>query len=151
MHPSRAGVEWSPGAGLFTLGDLVRHVGAAERYVWAETVHGRPARYVSHGRELADGRDAVLAFLDRMHEEAMPLFRALTPEALAGRIRAPGGVSVSTRKWLMAMLEHEAHHRGQIYTMLGQLGVSTPPLYEMTSEQVRQLAARDEAGGVFEQ
>ena len=35
------------------------------------------------------------------------------------------------------MLEHEAHHRGQIYLMLGMLGVATPPIYGLTSEEVR--------------
>src|SRR5918911_3512959 len=73
-------IEWTYKPGAFTLGDLVRHIAVTERFIWAETVHNRPTRYVSHGPELADGKDAVLAFLDRMHEEAMQEFRALTPE-----------------------------------------------------------------------
>src|SRR5882762_11440917 len=78
-------VEWTYKAGAFTLGDLVRHIAVTERFIWAETVHNRPVAYGSHGRELADGRDAVLAFLDRLHEEALAEFRALTPERLAGK------------------------------------------------------------------
>src|SRR5579872_3575829 len=70
-------VEWTYKPGAFTLGDLVRHLGVAERYVWAESVHRRPLAYQTHGRELADGRDAILAFLDRMHGEAMEMFRRL--------------------------------------------------------------------------
>jgi uncharacterized damage-inducible protein DinB len=35
------------------------------------------------------------------------------------------------------MAEHEIHHRGQIYLMLGLLGIVTPPLYGLTSEEVR--------------
>jgi uncharacterized damage-inducible protein DinB len=35
------------------------------------------------------------------------------------------------------MVEHEAHHRGQIYLYLGLLDVPTPPLYGLTSEEVR--------------
>ena len=61
-------VHVKPGA--FTLGDLVRHIAVTERFIWAETAHNRPTAYVSHGRELADGRDAVLALLDRLHEES---------------------------------------------------------------------------------
>ena len=80
-------VEWTYKAGAFSIGDLVRHLGVAERYLWAETVYHRTPMYTTHGRELADGRDAVLAFLDRMHEESMALFRALTPEALAAEVR----------------------------------------------------------------
>ena len=39
------------------------------------------------------------------------------------------------------MPEHEIHHRGQIYTMLGMLNVPTPPLYGMTAPQVQARAA----------
>jgi uncharacterized damage-inducible protein DinB len=35
------------------------------------------------------------------------------------------------------MVEHEAHHRGQIYVMLSILGVATPPLYGLTEEEVK--------------
>jgi uncharacterized damage-inducible protein DinB len=35
------------------------------------------------------------------------------------------------------MIEHEVHHRGQIYLILGLLGVTTPPLYGLTEPQVR--------------
>ena len=47
------------------------------------------------------------------------------------------GASLATWKWLRAMVEHEIHHRGQIYLMLGLIGVPTPPLYGLTSEEVR--------------
>jgi uncharacterized damage-inducible protein DinB len=36
---------------------------------------------------------------------------------------------------MRAMVEHEIHHRGQIYIYLA-LEVPTPALYGMTSEQV---------------
>ena len=134
-------VEWTYKAGAFTLGDLVRHLAVTERYIWAETVHNRPVAYVTHGRELADGRDAVLAFLDRMHSESMALFRELTPEALSGKCVTPGGTRMTTWKWLRMMTEHEIHHRGQLYTLLGMLDVATPSLYGMTASQVQSTAS----------
>ena len=130
-------VEWTYKPGAFTLGDLVRHIAVTERYLWAETLHGRPSQYVTHGRVLADGREAVLALLDRLHAESMVLVRALTPEMLAEKCATPEGTRITTWKWLRMMLEHEIHHRGQIYTMLGMLNVATPPLYGMTAEQVQ--------------
>jgi uncharacterized damage-inducible protein DinB len=133
-------VEWTYKPGAFTLGDLVRHIGVTERFIWAETVHNRPSSYVTHGRELADCRDAVLAFLDRMHDESMAQFRALTPEMLDAKCAPPGGAKLTTWKWLRMMPEHEIHHRGQLYTMLGMLNVPTPPLYGMTSSDVRALS-----------
>jgi uncharacterized damage-inducible protein DinB len=138
-------LEWTYKAGAFTLGDLVRHIAVTERFLWAETVHDRPVRYTSHGRELADGREAVLALLDRLHAESIERFRALTPAALAGTCQTPAGTRLVTSHWLRLMLEHEIHHRGQIYTMLGMLDVPTPPLYGLTSAEVRGRATR---GGV---
>jgi hypothetical protein len=43
-------------------------------------------------------------------------------------------------KWLRAMIEHEAHHRGQLYLMLRLCGVLTPAIFGMTSEEVRATA-----------
>jgi uncharacterized damage-inducible protein DinB len=136
-------IDWAYKPGAFTLGDLVRHIAVTERFIWAETVHDRPSRYDSHGKEWADGRDGVLAFLDRMHEEAMREFRALTPAALAGKCATPEGTRLTTWKWLRMMPEHEIHHRGQIYTMLGMLNVETPPLYGMTASEVQARATRN--------
>jgi len=135
-------LEWTYKPGAFTLGDLVRHIAVTERYIWAETVHDRPSRYVTHGRELADGKDAVLALLDRLHEESVAQFRALTPEMLAAKCATPEGTRLTTWKWLRMMPEHEIHHRGQIYTMLGLLDVPTPPLYGMTATEVQSKAVR---------
>lgn len=129
-------LEWSYREGRWTCGDLLRHLGALERYMFAENVQGKPSRYPGCGRELADGREAVFAFLERTHRESMEIFARLTPEELAGRCRTPAGASIPVWKWLRAMVEHEAHHRGQLYLYLAHLGVDTPPLYGLSSEEV---------------
>jgi uncharacterized damage-inducible protein DinB len=137
-------VDWSYKPGAFTLGDLVRHIAVTERFIWAETVHNRPVAYTSHGRELAEGRDAVLAFLDRLHAESIAQFRALTPAMLDAKCVTPAGTPLTTWKWLRMMPEHEIHHRGQLYTMLGMLNVPTPPIYGMTVSQVQGASAKYE-------
>ena len=139
-------IEWTHRPGAFTLGDLVRHLAATERYMFAENVRGNPSRYPGHGRELADGYGAVLAFFERSHAEAMEIFRALTPDDLVRKCATPAGTPITTWKWLRSMVEHEVHHRGQICLMLGMLGVRTPPLYGLTSEQVRERSLPVEDG-----
>jgi uncharacterized damage-inducible protein DinB len=141
-------IEWTHREGAFTLGDLVRHLAAIERWMFAENVAGRPSRYPGHGRELADGYDAVLAYFRRMHEESLAIFRALGPDALARKCTTPAGTPIATWKWLRAMVEHEVHHRGQLYLMLGMLGAPTPPMYGLTSEEVRARSAAPWQGDV---
>ena len=134
-------LEWFHRPGAFTLGDLVRHLATIERFMYAETVAGRPSRYPGCGTELADGYDAVLAYFDRLDAEAKTIFAGLSDADLERKCHTPAGIAITTWKWLRAMVEHEAHHRGQIYLMLGMLGVSTPPLFGLTSEEVRARSA----------
>ncbi|HET6228601.1 MAG TPA: DinB family protein [Longimicrobiaceae bacterium] len=138
-------VEWTFREGAFTLGDLVRHIAATERWMFAENAAGRPSRYPGHGRELAEGRDGVLAYLDRMHAESVEIVAVLTADDLARRVETPAGATIATWKWLRAMVEHEVHHRGQIYLMLNMLGVPTPPIYGLTSEEVRERSLAPDA------
>jgi uncharacterized damage-inducible protein DinB len=131
-----ADLEWAPAPDKFSFGDIVRHLAAIERWMYGETVQGRPSRYKGCGRDLADGFEATLAYYDRLHEESRAIFASLTPEQLAGKSVTPAGTPISTWKWLRAMLEHESHHRGQLYLMLSMRGVTTPPIYGLTSEEV---------------
>ena len=123
--------------GGWSCGDLLRHLAAIERHMFVENACLRPSRYAGHGRELADGRDATLAFVATLHAESLALLASLTPADLAARTRTPGGAEIPVWKWLRAMVEHECHHRGQIYFVLGSWGVPTPPLYGLTSEEVQ--------------
>ena len=129
-------LEWTPAANRWTLGDIVRHLAGIERDMYAENVSGRQTRYAGHGRELADGLDAVRAYHDRKHAESLEIFSQLTPERLAQKCATPAGTPITTWKWLRAMVEHEAHHRGQLYMMLGMRGVSVPPIFGLTEEEV---------------
>lgn len=131
-------LEWAPAPGRFTFGDLARHLAGIERGMYAESVRGRQNAYPGHGRDLADGFDAVLAYYDRLHDESRAIFAALPPAALDSKCQTPAGTPITARKWLRLMLEHEAHHRGQLYLMLGIRGVATPPIYGMTEQQVRE-------------
>lgn len=130
------GFETSPTGKGFTFGDLLRHLVHIERHMYAENAQGRPSRYA--GVEGPAGKAATLDYVTRLHGEAMGIFRSLDAEALQRPCTTPGGATMATWKWLRAMIEHEAHHRGQIYLYLSILGVPAPPLYGLTSEEVRE-------------
>ena len=138
-----ADVEWSPMPGWFSFGGLVRHLAAIERWMYAENAWGRPSRFAGHGPELAAGWDAVLDYYDRLHAESRALFAALDDARLDAKVVTPAGSPITLWKWLRAMLEHEAHHRGQLYLMLAMRGVTTPPIFGLTAEEVKE---RSKAG-----
>ena len=135
-------LEWRAKEGKFTLGDLARHIASVERNVFAELVAGGRNRYAGCGRELADGYDQVIRFMERMHSESMSIFSRLSDEDLVRKCASADGTPMTTWKLLRAMTEHEIHHRGELYAYLGILGVSVPPLYGLTSEQLQEIAAR---------
>jgi uncharacterized damage-inducible protein DinB len=134
----RENIEWTYKEGKFTFGDVIRHLATIERYMYAENVQLKPSRYPGHGRELADGYDNVLEFMNRLHSESVEIFRSLSDADLQRKCVTPGGAPIATWKWMRAMVEHEVHHRGQIYMYLGVLGVPAPPLYGLTSEEVKE-------------
>jgi uncharacterized damage-inducible protein DinB len=129
-------IEWTYREGKFTLGDMVRHIAATERYMFTENAMGRPSLYPGHDPNLADGYQEVLDYFDRMHHESVKLLGTLTSDDLRKKCLTPGDAPVTVWKWLRAMVEHENHHRGQIYLYLAMLDVPTPPIYGLTSEEV---------------
>jgi uncharacterized damage-inducible protein DinB len=130
-------VEWTYAPGKFTLGDLLRHLAVTERYMFAENVQAKPSSYTRHDKSLAEGLENIFALMDRLHAESVDIFSELSDEDLQRKCKTPGGTAITTWKWLRSMAEHECHHRGQIYLYLSLLNVPTPPLYGLTSEEVR--------------
>ncbi|MCX6549012.1 MAG: DinB family protein [Holophagaceae bacterium] len=129
-------LEWAPAPGAFTFGDLFRHLAGLERFMWAENVQGHPSRYPGHGQELASGVEGVRTYLDHCHREALVAFSGLSDADLLAPCRNPSGSEMATWKWLRAMIEHEAHHRGQLYLMASLRGRTVAPLFGLTEEQL---------------
>src|SRR5258708_1073159 len=75
-------IEWRHSEGVFSMGDLARHLAAVERYTFAENIVGRPSRYQGCGTDLADGLDSVIAFMERTHAETVDILKKLSPEDL---------------------------------------------------------------------
>jgi uncharacterized damage-inducible protein DinB len=133
--------DWTYAPGKFTLGDLVRHLAAIERWMFAENAQLRPSKYPGHGADLAPTYAEAIAYMEKMHGEAMAMFRGLSQEQLDARCETPGGARITVAKWLRSMIEHEIHHRGQIYLYLAMLDIPTPPLYGLTEEEVKARSA----------
>ncbi len=129
-------MEWTYQEGKFTIGDIIRHLANIERYMYAETVQSKPSLYKGCGVEYAKGFQEVIAYYDRIHNESIKIFAVVSPEDLHKKCKTPGGIEITIWKWLRAMVEHEVHHRGQLYLYLSILNVKTPPIFGLTSEEV---------------
>lgn len=54
------------------------------------------------------------------------MLKALTPEQIGASVTAMGGRTVQIGSLIDYMIEHEAHHKGQVFTMLRMAGLETP-------------------------
>jgi uncharacterized damage-inducible protein DinB len=134
--------DWTYQPGKFTIADLVRHIAAIERNVFAEVVSGRPSAYTGCGKELADGPEQVMEYFNTMHAQSMQIFGSLTNENMLEKIKTLDGREVETGNFLRALVMHEIHHRGALYIYLNMLQVKTPPVIGLTEEQVIQLSKK---------
>ncbi len=130
-------MDWAYKEGKYTIADMLRHIAALERYMFAENVQGKPSSYNGCGKELANEYDDVIAFFNEMHRQSMEIFGKLRDADLQKKCSTPAGAPITTWKWLRAMTEHEIHHRGELYIYLNLLDVKTPPMFGLTAEEVQ--------------
>ncbi len=126
--------------GKFTIADLIRHIAAIERTVFAEIAIGNPPAYKGCGPELADGYDGIVAYFNRMSEESAAIFKSLKDDDLARKVTTMNGSKTDLGSFLNALFVHEIHHRGALYIYLNMIGVKTPPVFGITEEQVKQFS-----------
>ena len=129
-------IEWTYQSGKFTFGDIIRHLANIERMMYAENVQQKLSLYNGCGENYAKGYENVIQFYNDQNSESMAIFSKLNNEDLVKKCITPAGFEITIWKWMRAMVEHEIHHRGQIYIYLGMLNIETPPLYGLTSEEV---------------
>lgn len=135
VPPDQMDFSYKPGK--FTIADEIRHIAAIERYMFAENVAGRKSCYKGCGKDLADGHDAVLAFFHELHQQSLAIFKKLGPDDLNRKCITPGNTPITVWKWLRAMVEHEIHHRAQVYIYLNLIDVKTPPIFGLNAEEVQ--------------
>ena len=129
-------IEWTYQSGKFTIGDIIRHLANIERMMYAENVQHLPSLYNGCGINYAEGYENVIKFYNEQHLASMAIFSKLSNVDLLKKCKTPAGIEITIWKWMRAMVEHEVHHRGQLYIYLGMLNIETPPIYGLTSEEV---------------
>ncbi len=139
-------IDWAPKDGEYTCGDIVRHVAASESMFTGVVADGT-WRYDGHARELGVTLAETLALLDARHAAATQALAQAGDAALTQLRPAlePGGRPIRGWRVLMAMCEHEVHHRSQLASYLTLIGIEAPDIFGLGVEDVTRLTA--EAAG----
>jgi len=133
-------IDWSPRGGEFSFGDLIRHLAATEDMFIGAVVDGK-WRYIGHKKiKEKQERDVSITFLKSTHQEAMERLGTLNDSALNESRPSLSGQEVKTWRLLMAMVEHEVHHRSQIAMYLTLIKIKPPHIYGLGVEDVIALA-----------
>lgn len=127
--------DWSPQPGEFTCGDIVRHLAAAEQ-MFVGAVVTEKWHYAGHDHTTHPNKAAAIAYLETSHATAMTRLRTLSDTALHQPVPSLDGPPVKSWRLLMALVEHEIHHRSQLAMYLTLLGITPPHLYGMGVEDV---------------
>ena len=136
-------VDWTPRSGEYTCGDIVRHLAACETMFVGAVVDGA-WRYPGHERPMAPSLEAALAQLAAGHTQATARLRTLADGALdeTRPPLEPGARPVRAWRLLLAMTEHEVHHRSQLASYLTWMGVEAPDIFGLGVEDVERLTAQ---------
>jgi uncharacterized damage-inducible protein DinB len=126
---SDAQLEFVPREGLWSLGKVARHIADAEegwfRYVVTREHREWPADSSPQDYPTVGSVKALLA---EVHARTEAYLETVDAADLDRRIEAPWGEQVSLRWIIWHVLEHEIHHRGEIFLMLGLLGMAAPDI-----------------------
>jgi uncharacterized damage-inducible protein DinB len=137
-------VSWSPKEDELTYGDIVRHLAAAEIMFVTAIVEGR---WFYPGHEGAALLDQAVAHLEATHSQQMESLRSMDGLELYRPRRTLAGPQVKAWRLLMAMVEHEVHHRSQLATYLTLMGIEPPQIYGLGFEDIVALTTYPKAEG----
>lgn len=129
---------WSPKPGEFECGDIVRHMGSAEK-MFARAALDGDWHYGGHARELAGSLEEAIRYLDVCHSEATATLQQLNDSNLHESRRMLNGPPVKAWRLLLAMTEHEVHHRSQLAVYLALMGIEPPQIYGLKIEDIIEL------------
>lgn len=127
-------LDWKPWSGALTSGQIIRHLAGAERFFVTKIVDDRWTDALDPGPNV--DLAACRAGLEAAHREEMPRLLAVPDGRLRERVKDLAEGEVSVWRLLMAMAEHEIHHRSQLSSRLSATGIGAPTLYGYQMEEV---------------
>ena len=132
---------WSPKEGEFTCADIIRHIIMTEVMFVRVATEGR-WKYEGHESERRQSLDELIAQLETTHAESMEKLKQFPDQDLNEPRYGPEGKGhpLKAWRWLMAMTEHEIHHRSQLAVYLSLMNVQPPHIFGLGVEDLIALS-----------
>jgi len=125
----------------WTCAEIVRHLTGAERFFVTKVMEDRFSTDLELGPD--EAWSVTRSRLDEVHRAEMARLSTLPDARLAEKVVDLEGGRVSAWRFLMAMTEHEVHHRSQLDAWLALAGTEPPQIYGYRMEDVvAKLGAR---------
>jgi uncharacterized damage-inducible protein DinB len=109
-----------------SVGDIARHIASAEDLWFQHVIGGRPRAEFTATQypTLA----AIKTALTGVHRQTLAYLDTLTVADLERRVTPPWGKEYSLYWIIWHVIDHECHHRGELFLCLGMLGIEGPDI-----------------------
>jgi uncharacterized damage-inducible protein DinB len=118
-------LDFRPREGLWSIRETAVHIAGTEdgwlRYYTLNRWHENPPNAKDYPTI-----DSIKSLLSENHDATIRQFAHNVDALLHQNCTLPWGGHVSMEWAVWHVLEHEIHHRGEIYLMLGLLGIEAP-------------------------
>ena len=129
-------LDWRPAEGELSCADIVRHIASARRMNIVSATLGE-GLYPGHDERFGATLPELLHYIDASHAEVSNRLAGMRDDDLAEPRMSNQSGPYPAWNILMAMIEHEVHHRGQLAMYLTLLGVEAPALFGLHVEELR--------------
>ncbi|MFN2183349.1 MAG: DinB family protein [Anaerolineae bacterium] len=115
-----------PREGLWSLGTVALHIATAEEGWFRYVVTGELDEWPEVNESDYPTVSSIKALLREVHDQTMAYLEALDVADLDRVVDTFWGARLTLRWIIWHVLEHEISHRGEIYLMLGLMGMEAP-------------------------
>ena len=118
-----------PREGLWSLGSVVCHIATGEEHWFQYYIAGkRPERGSSYDLASYPTVSDLKDLLETVHARTDAHLETLSASDLDQEVSLPWGAKTTLRWVVWHVLEHEIHHRGEVFLMIGLLGMEAPDI-----------------------
>ncbi|MEN8698593.1 DinB family protein [Bacillus infantis] len=131
-------LEWRPSEDKFSTGDLLRHIASARLMFLGIFEHGTWI-YTGHDTGKGASIEDISNYLEACQMKLTRGILRIGSDVMTKKVLTLHGHEVSAWRILMAIPEHEIHHRGQISAYLQMNKIEPPQIFGLKIEQVKTL------------